>query len=117
MPDTSTQSNALERAYSLVGRFLYHFARVEQKINQAVIKLSNIDEKAAPIMAIVDFARKADLVRASAYLQCEAEDKSFVKETCNRIFDANNNRRMVAHSSFEPTSGGGVRGTPQVHRA
>jgi hypothetical protein len=72
MPDTSTQSNALERAYSLVGRFLYHFARVEQKI--AVIKLSNLDEKAAPIVAIVDFARKADLVRASAYLQCKAED-------------------------------------------
>jgi hypothetical protein len=35
----SNTSDPLERACLLVGRFLYHFARVEQKIDQAVIKL------------------------------------------------------------------------------
>jgi hypothetical protein len=39
-------AHPLETACSLVGRFQYHFGRVEQKIDQAVIKLLDLDDKA-----------------------------------------------------------------------
>jgi hypothetical protein len=95
----------------LVGRFLYQFARVEQKIDQAVIKLLNLDEKTAPIVASIDFAKKLeDLVRASAYkeLKDAKKEKKFAKDVCDRVHDVNRHRRIVAHASFEPAPGGGV---------
>ena len=58
MSNTSAERNPLDQACSLVGRFFYHFALVEQKVDQAVIKLSDLDEKVAPIIASLDFGRK-----------------------------------------------------------
>lgn len=107
----SAQADPLQHACLLVGRFLYHFARVEQKIDQAVIKLLNLDEKTAPIVASIDFVKKLDdLVRASAYkeLKDAKKEKEFAKGVCNRVHDINRHRRIIAHASFEPASGGGV---------
>jgi hypothetical protein len=90
---------------------MYHFARVEQKIDQAVIKLLNLDEKTAPIVSSIDFVKKVeDLVRASAYkeLQDAKKEKEFANKVCNRVHDVNRHRRIVAHASFEPAPGGGV---------
>jgi hypothetical protein len=108
----SNISNPLERACLLVGQFLYHFARVEQKIDQAVIKLLDLDKKTAPIVALIDFGRKAELVRKSAYEELhdskKEKEKIFAKDVCNRVYEMNNHRRILAHASFEPASGGGV---------
>jgi hypothetical protein len=106
-------ADPLETSCSLVGRFLYHFARVEQKIDRAVIKLLSVDEKTAPMVGLIDFARKVDdLVRASAYKELQDPDKKkekeFAKDVCNRVQGINRHRRIVAHASFEPASGGGV---------
>jgi len=89
---------------------MYRFARVEQKINQAVIKLGDLDEKAAPIVALVDFARKIeDMVRPLACKQVSnRKDRDFANDVCNRAHEANRYRRIVAHASFEPAVGGGV---------
>jgi hypothetical protein len=52
----------LEHACYLVGRFLYHFSRVEQKIDQAIIKLLAIDEKVAPaVTGGIDFSGRSTL--------------------------------------------------------
>jgi hypothetical protein len=60
-------ADPLESACLLVGRFMYRFAHIEKKIDQAVIKLLSLDEKTAPMVASIDFAKKLDdLVRASA---------------------------------------------------
>jgi hypothetical protein len=105
----SAESDPLERACSLVGRFMYHFSRVEKKIDQAIIKLSDFDERVAPIVAMIEFARKVDFVQASAYAQVKsATDKQFAKDTCGRVHSSNRNRNMIPHSSFEPVPGGGV---------
>jgi hypothetical protein len=57
----------LERACALVGRFQYHFGRLEQKVDEAVLKLFDLDEKAGPIVTRnVDFAKKVDFVRTWA---------------------------------------------------
>jgi len=39
------QADPLEAACLLVGRFMYHFGLVEQKIDQAVIKLLSVRPK------------------------------------------------------------------------
>lgn len=101
-------ADPLEAACSLVGRFQYHFGRVEQKIDQAVIKLLDLDDKAGPIVTgSVDFAKKLNLVRTSAYEQAKnGKDKQFAKKTCDGVFRINSVRQIVIHSSFEPHDGG-----------
>jgi hypothetical protein len=101
-------ADPLETACSLVGRFQYHFGRVEQKIDQAVIKLLDLDEKAGPIVTgSVAFASKVNFVRTSAYQQAvNDKDKEFAEKTCDDVFAVNNIRQTVIHSSFEPHDGG-----------
>jgi hypothetical protein len=110
MSNASPPPDPLERACSLVGRFLYHFSRVEQKIDQAIIKLLDIDEKGAPVVAGgIDFFRKLNLVRTCACEQASNPgDKQFSENVCIDVLTINNYRQIVAHSSFEPASGGGV---------
>jgi hypothetical protein len=106
---TSGEQSPLDQACCLVGRFFYHFALVEQKIDQAVIKLSDLDEKVAPVVASLDFGRKVELVRGSARAQLtEAKDRQFATDTCNKVHELNMDRRMIAHSYFEPATGGSV---------
>jgi hypothetical protein len=105
------QQDPLEAACLLVGRFQYHFGRIEQKIDEAVIKLLDLDAKAAPIVTgSVDFAKKVNFVRTAAYQQAGNEkDKQFTERTCKDVFDINNPvRQIVIHSSFEPATHGGV---------
>ena len=98
------QQDPLEAACLLVGRFQYHFGRVEQKIDQAVIKLLDLDDRAGPIVTgSVDFAKKLNFVRTAAYQQAGNDnDKQFAEETCNDVFDINNVRQIAIHSSFDP---------------
>ena len=97
-------ADPLETVCSLVGRFQYHFGKVEQKIDHAVIKLLDLDEKAGPVVTgSVAFASKVNLVRTCAYQQAGNEqDKQFAKQTCDDVFDVNDVRQIVIHSSFEP---------------
>jgi hypothetical protein len=109
MSNTSAH-DPLQQACLLVGRFQYHFARIEQKIDQALIKLLELDEKGASIVTgSIDFAKKLNLVRTSAYMQATNDkDKQFADRTCIDVFKINVDRRVIVHSSFEPASGGGV---------
>lgn len=102
--------NPLEHACALVGRFQYHFAHVEQKIDQAVIKLLDLDEKAATIVTGgSDFAKKLNFVRTYANEQADnEEDKKFGEKTCGQVFAINDVRQLVIRSSFDPAPGGGV---------
>jgi len=103
------QADPLEAACLLVGRFMYHFGLVEQKIDQAVIKLLRLDKKCVPIVGLLDFARKVeDLVRVNAVMQAKRKDKDFVNDVCNRAHTVNGRRRIVAHASFKPARDGGV---------
>jgi hypothetical protein len=101
-------ADPLEAACSLVGRFQYHFGRVEQKIDQAVIKLLDLNDKAGPVVTgSVTFASKVNLVRTCAYQQAgNDQDKQFAKQTCDDVFDINDARQIVIHSSFAPHDDG-----------
>jgi hypothetical protein len=108
--DPDDLQDALALACALIGRFQYHFARVEQKVDQAVIKLLDLDEKAASIVTgSVDFAKKLNFVRTYAFQQAGNQaDRNFAEETCKDVFSVNTDRQLVIHSSFEPAAGGGV---------
>jgi hypothetical protein len=110
MSDTSDEQEPLKHACSLVGWFQYHFGRLEQKIDQAVIKLLDLDERTARIVTgSVDFARKLNFVRTSAYEQAGTlESKKLADKTCDRVFKVNDVRQLVIHSSFEPAPDGSV---------
>jgi hypothetical protein len=110
MVEGSKPEDKLARACRLVGLFQYHFARIEQKIDQGVIKLLDLDDKAGPIVTgSVDFAKKLNFVRTAAYQQARNEkDRKFGKDTCDGAFAVNNVRQLVIHSSFEPTPDGDV---------
>jgi hypothetical protein len=82
-------ADPLDQACSLVGRFHYHFGRIEQKIDQAVIKLFDLDDRAGSIVsASVDFAKKLNFVQTSAYQQVRNDkDKQFAKKTCKSLWN------------------------------
>lgn len=108
---TNSSPDPRERAWTLVGRFMYHFARVEQKINQAVIKLTELDAKAAPVVELIAFRRKLDdLVRATAYAQATNNaDKDFAKDVCNRAFKMDRHRTCRRRSAIQQGSDNGRR--------
>ena len=47
----------------LVGRFLHYFGRIERKIDQAVVKLLDLDDKTTPVVTAIDFAKKLRLIK------------------------------------------------------
>jgi hypothetical protein len=100
----------LTEACCLVGLFQYNFGRIEQKIDQAVIKLFDLDDKVGPVVTgSVDFAKKLNLVRTAASQQARNnKDRKFGEDTCKGVFEINDVRQIVIHSSFEPASTGGV---------
>ncbi len=118
MSNASASPVPLERACALVGRFLYHFGRIEQKIDQAIIKLLDVDDRGAPVITgSIDFAKKADIVRTCANRQASNDtDKEFAEATCSRVFAVSLDRIIVAHSAFEPDPSGGVQFKRTVSR-
>jgi hypothetical protein len=110
MAKGSHPEDKLARACRLVGLFQYHFARIEQKIDQGVIKLLDLDDKAGPIVTgSVDFAKKLNLLWAVAHGQATNDKgREFVDRTCKDVFAVNIDRQRVIHSSFEPAPTGGV---------
>src|SRR4051812_11786465 len=95
---TMSQPDRLERACALVGRFMHHHGRIEQKINLAVIKLLDLDERNAPVVvSLVTFANKVTLLEAAACDQTQKdEDEKFASDTCGKIFgDANRDRNVI----------------------
>jgi hypothetical protein len=101
-------------ACELVGRFLYHFAGVEQRLDAAIAKLFELTDDAADILtANIDFSRKINLIETIVRVQ--ALDKtvkwqSDATDLTNAIKGINSpHRQIAAHSSFEPAENGSVR--------
>ena len=63
MTNGSNQQKELKEACMLVGRFLHYFGRIERKIDQAVVKLLDLDDKTTPVVPAIDFAKKLRLIK------------------------------------------------------
>jgi hypothetical protein len=109
MSNNSDKEDPLARACELVGRFLYHFGRVDRKIDEAVIKLLDLGEKLAPVVTAIDFAKKLRLVKLSADSQIsDPAEKENAHDICARVYAVNDDRTLIAHSDFDAAPGGGV---------
>ncbi len=110
MSNGPEQTDPLRQACALVGCFQYHFAAMEQKIDQAVIKLFDLDEKSAAIVTgSLDFAKKLNFIRTYAFEQASnEEEKTFAEDTCKEVFQVNTDRQVVIHSAFDCAPGRGV---------
>jgi hypothetical protein len=89
------QADPLEGACRLVGRFQYHFARIEQKIDRGVIKLLALDERAGLIVtSSMDFFKKLNLLWAVAYEQASNDKaRKFVDRTFEAVRKVNTERQ------------------------
>jgi hypothetical protein len=101
-----------DRACAQVGRFMYHFAELENQIDAAIGKLFELEEIAAQaITGSVDFYKRFNLVRTYVLAQIsEKDEKERAAEILNEVIKHNSGRQVVAHSRFEP-AGDGVKFT------
>jgi hypothetical protein len=101
-------SNDFDRACAQVGRFLYHFANLENQIDEAPAKLFELkDNTAKMITGSVDFLKRFNLVRTAMRHQIEdKKERERVDEILKKVIEHNNARLVVAHSRFEPTENG-----------
>jgi hypothetical protein len=92
----------LERACAQVGRFLYHFAHLENQIDAALAKLFELDPNSANmITGSVDFYKRFNLVLTATLAQIDDEEKQKrVGKILNKVRTYNDGRQVVAHSRF-----------------
>ena len=109
MAEGSDPQKQLDEACMLVGRFMHYFGRIERKIDQAVVKLLDLDDRITPVVTAIDFARKLRLIKISVDTQIKDQDENKkAQDLCSDIYKANDKRTTVAHSDFDPAPGGGV---------
>jgi hypothetical protein len=98
----------LKMACELVGRFQFHFSRIEEAMNRGIAKVLDLSEGAADIVcANLDFMKKLYIIKSAVALQFADKDGSFDK-LLSKISATNDERQIVIHSTFEPR-GDGVR--------
>lgn len=89
-----------------VGRFFYHFSLVEQKIDEGIGKILDIEGAALSIViANIDFVRKVNVLRCSESSKAaipDKERKKFLQETFSGVLALNEQRKIVAHCPFYP---------------
>jgi hypothetical protein len=103
---TSESQNArdpLTIACELVGRYQYHFARIDRALDAGLVKVLNLNEAAANVLiANIDFYKKTNIIKAVVQLQFVDKDGA-IESLLNRIRGVNSpDRQTVIHSTFEP---------------
>jgi hypothetical protein len=99
----------LSKACAKVGRFLHDFALIEQEINVGIVKILGLKGDAADVIAnTLDFIRKANLLRTVAVKTAPQPKKGDVETLFSAIFRQNDDRILMAHSTFEPAADDGV---------
>jgi hypothetical protein len=107
-------TDPMSSACEMVGRFLYHFSRIELGLDEAIAKLFKLEPGAAEIItANVDFSRKVNLLATMVELQAPDMVKDW-NDQAQKLFNAirglnDPHRQTLAHSRFEPEGSDAVR--------
>jgi len=111
VPSSPGDRDPLSAACELVGRFQYHFSKIEAALNQGVAKVLDLNDTSRDIVcANLDFIKIA-IVKTAIAVQFVDSDGS-LSEVLDRAVNINNpDRQMVIHSTFEPFGKDGVRFT------
>ena len=103
------RNDPLSVACELVGRFQYHFSKIEKALDAGITKVFSLNDGASTVLvANIDFKKKADVVKAMAALQFK--DDGSLDKLLSEILGINSpHRQTVIHSTFEPHDAGAVK--------
>ena len=91
-------------AYQLIGEFFFHFAQLEEEINNGIGKLLSLEGGILSIVASnMDFRKKVNVLRSTEDIKAaipDAKRLKFLKTTFNNIDHLNLHRIRLAHYSF-----------------
>ncbi|MEO9297057.1 hypothetical protein [Devosia alba] len=106
------RTSETDKANRLVGRFLQHFALVEEAIDSGLTKLLGLDSGVSDIVAAnVPLAKKIDILFSAENLLAEMPDSergSLLKKTRSQVLSLNNNRIIAAHCRFDAIEEGAI---------
>src|SRR5665647_2984701 len=103
------RNDPLSVACELVGRFQYHFSKIEKALDAGITKVFSLNDGASTVLvANIDFKKKADVVKAMAALQFK-DDGSLDKLLSEILGINSSHRQTVIHSTFEPHDAGAVK--------
>jgi hypothetical protein len=107
---SSEKRDPLSAACELVGRFQYHFSKIEAALNQGVARVLDLNDTTKDIVcANLDFIKKIAIVKTAVTVQFVDTDGS-LSDILDRAAGINNpDRQIVIHSTFEPFGKDGVR--------
>lgn len=111
MGEILTQDRAKEYdlAYRLVGRFMFHWALLENSLNDGIEKLFGMDSLEATIVtANIQFRSKIHVLKAFIDLKCDTNKwRELALTDLERIGTVNDQwRNTIAHVAFGPSEGG-----------
>jgi hypothetical protein len=114
----TNREDDLSKACAKVGRFLHDFALIEQEINDGIVQLLDLEGAAADVIADnLEFFRKANLLLTVALETAPQPEKEDVEKLFRAIAEQNNDRNLMAHSTFELAADDGVQfRLVQAHR-
>ncbi len=106
---STNREDDLSKACAKVGRFLHDFALVEQEINGGIVQILDLKGTAADVIAnSLDFIRKVNLFRTVALETAPEPEKEGVGKLFSAIAAQNDDRILMAHSTFELAADDGV---------
>jgi hypothetical protein len=113
MIEDSPHISSIARSCELVGRFLYHFSKLEDCINNAIAKLLQLDSNSSEIVtANVEISRRLNIVQTAITSQNARPNEDWLRKEIDETFSTmrrlNDERNVIAHSSFEPHPTDGV---------
>ena len=92
----------------MVGRYFYHFSKMEQALDEGIGTLLRIERGAYAIVTTkVDFSVKIGILIAMEAHQAVLQTKHR-KKLFNQLKEAAELRNVIAHSRFDPAESGGV---------
>ena len=120
MADNPSNDPQLDEACRQVGRFLYHFALLEETMNALIGQALKLDaDQTAIVGRSVPLHKKVELLQAVIQAQPRQDEawKQAVVSTFNKISTLNGDRNIVAHHAFcgDP-SGGAVFRVAGIHQ-
>jgi hypothetical protein len=98
----------LDRAYAQVGRFMYHFANLEDQIDEALAKLLELKSDTANwVHYNMAFSKRFNFVFNVTLDQiADPKERGRVKAILQKVGPCNSDRNLLAHSRFEPFKDG-----------
>src|SRR4051812_46180550 len=103
MTDNPSNNPQLDEACRQVGRFMYHFALLEEALDGIIQKALELDDTQARILAAtIPLTRKVDTARSmiDAQREKDPEWKRAASADLGDVIKINEGRKIVAHAGF-----------------